>query len=472
MKKPALHWQIIIALLFGTVYGILFSTQYKLNEKSFSKLEYRIDDKELTQALKKIENKTFSNKADFKNSLIVECQISEEIITKYFGTISNLAYYNPPVKAISWMGDIFLRGLKMLVIPLIICSIVTGIINLGQDSSLGRLGLKTIAYYLSTSTFAILTGLLAVGIFRPGKGFEFAGTLSLENLKLQQKSLWDILIEIVPENIFQSLAENHLLSVIFLSVIVGVFITRLNEKQGKILIDFFNASFELFMKITMFIILLAPLGIFGLIAKVAADQENFLNLALELGKFSLAAMSAILFHAFITMPLMVKFIGRSKPFRHFQNMSTALLTAFSTTSSAATLPLTIKNVQEKSGVSGKISNFTLPMGATVNMDGTAIYICVVVMFIAQVYGLEMGFKQQLFVLITALLTSIGTAAIPMASLVIITLILTALGLPVEGIALILPVDRILDMFRTATNVWSDSCGAVIIARSEGEKLKI
>ena len=174
----------------------------------------------------------------------------------------------------------------------------------------------------------------------------------------------------------------------------------------------------------------------------------------------------------VTLPLLTYLFGRNNPVRHFNNMISALLTAFSTASSAATLPLTMSNVKEKSGVSEKIANFTLPIGATVNMDGTAIYITAVVMFIAQITGMEMGLKEQLIILLTAVLTSIGTAAIPMASLVIITIILNIFGLPFEMIAIILPADRILDMLRTSVNVWSDSCGAVIIAKSEGEKLKV
>jgi Na+/H+-dicarboxylate symporter len=181
---------------------------------------------------------------------------------------------------------------------------------------------------------------------------------------------------------------------------------------------------------------------------------------------------ALVIHAFITLPLVTRFIGKAKPWKHFNNMKTPLLTAFSTSSSNATLPLTIQAVEDNSGVSNKISSFTLPLGATINMDGTALYECVAVMFIAQAYGVELSFMQQVVVVITALLASIGAAGIPMAGLVMITIILTVVGLPLEGVGLILAVDRILDMFRTATNVWSDSCGAVVIAKSEGEELNV
>lgn len=264
------------------------------------------------------------------------------------------------------------------------------------------------------------------------------------------------------------MANNEFLSVIFFSIVAGIYITKTENKHQILLTDFFNAFFDLFMKITMLVIKLAPYGIFGLIVKVVAEQEDFGNMVVKLGSFMLTVILAILIHAFITLPLIVKFIGKAKPFKHFNNVKTTLLTAFSTASSAAALPLNMKETHEKSGVSNKITNFTLPIGATVNMDGTAIYIAAVVMFIAQAQGTELGIKEQIIILITALLSSIGTAAVPMASLVIITIILEVLGLPIEMMALILPVDRILDMFRTATNVWSDSCGAVVIAKSEKE----
>jgi len=226
------------------------------------------------------------------------------------------------------------------------------------------------------------------------------------------------------------------------------------------------------MKITMFIIKFTPIGIFGIVVKVVADQDDLLNLISRMGLYMGTVLLALGIHAFITLPLIVKMIGKARPLKHFSNMSTPLLTAFSTSSSGATLPLTMTAVEENSGVSNKITSFTLPLGATINMDGTALYECVAALFIAQAYGVDLSVGQQVIVVITALLASIGAAGIPMAGLVMITVILTAVNLPLEGVGLILAVDRILDMFRTATNVWSDSCGAVVIAKSEGEVLNV
>jgi Na+/H+-dicarboxylate symporter len=381
-------------------------------------------------------------------------------------------FMKPLVPYVGWMGDIFLRMLKMIVIPLVLTSIISGIASIGEEGHFGRLGIKTIIYYIATSSFAIVTGLIFVNIIRPGEGVDISGIENMQKISMGEQSLSDVLINIVPDNLFASLVNNELLSVIFFAILAGVFLAKLKSNHRKLLVNVFEGGFELFMQITMFVIKLAPFGIFGLIVKVVAEQEDFGGLIVKLGSFMLAVLLAIFVHSFITLPLITKFIGKSNPLKHFQNMSTPLLTAFSTASSAAALPLTMKDVHEKSGVSEKITNFTLPIGATVNMDGTAIYISAVVMFIAQAQGATMGLKEQFIILVTALLTSIGTAAIPMASLVIITIILDLLGLPFELMALILPVDRILDMFRTATNVWSDSCGAVVIAKSEGEELKV
>jgi Na+/H+-dicarboxylate symporter len=265
------------------------------------------------------------------------------------------------------------------------------------------------------------------------------------------------------------MAKGEILPVIFFAILFGYFITRVTSEYKDSLSNFFNAVFEVMMKITLFIIKFTPLGIFGIVsAEVARNSEQLGQIAGSLAIYSLCVIAGLLLHALISLPLLVRIIGKARPFTHLQNMATPLLTAFSTSSSSATLPLTMEALEYNSGVSNKISSFTLPLGATINMDGTALYECVAAMFIAQAYGVELSFIQQMLVVVTALLASIGAAGIPMAGLVMITVVLTAVGLPLEGIGLILAVDRILDMIRTTVNVWSDSCGAVIIARSENE----
>jgi len=390
------------------------------------------------------------------------------VLAIFYGLYAN----EQAIGYVSWMGDVFLRALKMLIIPLIISSLISGIANIGSGSSLGRLGLKTITYYVSTSLLAIITGQILVNIIRPGVGADLNFSGKVEGLVENQRTLGETLIQMIPENIFQAFNNNEMLSIIFFAVLFGFFVTKADNKNKEVLKKAFNAIFEVMMKITMFVIRFTPLGIFGIVAKVVSEQEDLGALVSRMSLYMGTVIIALIIHFFITLPLILRFVGKAKPLRHMRNMSTPLLTAFSTSSSGATLPLTITAVEKNSGVSNKISSFTLPLGATINMDGTALYECVAAVFIAQAYGVELTMVEQGVIVITALLASIGAAAIPMAGLVMITVILTAVGLPLEGVGLILAVDRILDMFRTCTNVWSDSCGAVIIAKSEGENLKV
>ncbi len=383
-------------------------------------------------------------------------------------------YYVPQgVPYVAWMGDIFLRALKMIIIPLIFSSIISGVTSMGQGSNLGRMGIKTLGYYLATSTLAIVTGLLFVNIIKPGVGIDLGLSQSVEGLVENTGSVKDILYRLIPDNIVNAMSQGTILSVIFFAVIFGFFITKVETKYQQSLTTFFESIFEVMMKMTLFIIKFTPLGIFGIVAKeVARNSEQLLNIAGSLGIYMLTVVLGLLVHAFIILPLIVKYIGKGDPIAHFKNMATPLITAFSTSSSSATLPLTMEALEHKSGVSNKITSFTLPLGATINMDGTALYECVAAMFIAQAYGVDLSILQQALVVFTALLASIGAAGIPMAGLVMITVVLTAVNLPLEGVGLILAVDRILDMLRTSVNVWSDSCGAVTIAKSEGEKTNV
>ncbi|WP_175579293.1 dicarboxylate/amino acid:cation symporter [Maribellus luteus] len=383
-------------------------------------------------------------------------------------------YYVPEgIKYTAWMGDIFLTALKMVIVPLILSSIISGVTSMGNGKNLGRLGGKTILYYVSTSTLAIFTGLILVNVIRPGVGIEMGFSQTVEDLSEKAGSVNDILMRIVPANIFESMAKGDILPIIFFAIIFGVFITKVNDKYKESLTTFFEAVFEVMMKMTMFIIQFTPLGIFGIVSReVARNAENLADIAGGMAVYMLTVVLALAIHAFVTLPLIVRFIAKAKPFLHLKNMATPLLTAFSTASSSATLPLSMEAVEHKSGVSNKITSFTLPLGATVNMDGTALYECVAAMFIAQVYGIDLSFVEQLLIVVTALLASIGAAGIPMAGLVMLTVILTAAGLPLEGIGLILAVDLPLDMMRTTINVWSDSCGAVTVARSENEETNV
>ncbi|HAS39202.1 MAG TPA: dicarboxylate/amino acid:cation symporter [Microscillaceae bacterium] len=484
MKKIALHWQILIALVLGVVVGIQLTPTYEVTKDAVSKLQaVKVFDKttkkkqhietSVIENLKKLEGKDFHNDHVFETEL--KKTIGEENAAKYRKAILKETAFRP-VTYVSWMGDIFLRALKMVIVPLILSSIITGITNIGSGESLGRLGGKTLLYYLSTSILAITTGLFFVNILRPGVGAPTSSSGAVEGLDEARGSFGDTLMNMIPTNVFESLSTGKMLSIIFFAIMFGYFITQVQDRYKDLLNDFFNAVFEVMMKITMFIIKFTPLGVLGLVANTIAEQagdsQALGQMAGSLGVYMLTVILALGVHFFVTLPLIVKFIGKANPVAHLRNMASPLLTAFSTSSSSATLPLSMETVEHKSGVSNKVTSFTLPLGATINMDGTALYECVAAMFIAQAYGIELSIMQQVVVVMTALLASIGAAGIPMAGLVMISVILSAVGLPLEGLGMILAVDRILDMLRTTTNVWSDSCGAVIIAKSEKEELKV
>ncbi|GAP67953.1 Na?dicarboxylate symporter [Bacteroidales bacterium 6E] len=385
-----------------------------------------------------------------------------------------IGYYFPgAVEYLDWMGKMFLRGLKMVIIPLIFASIVSGVTSIGSGKSLGRIGLKTITYYISTSLLAILTGLILVNIIKPGVGIEMGFQESVTSLSTESGKINDILIRMIPENLIDSMAKGDILPIIFFAILFGFFITQVADSYKQPLTNFFEGLFEVMMRLTMFIIRFTPLGILGIVSgEVARNSDKLANLAGSMAIYMLTVIIGLTIHAVITLPLILRLVARVKPIKHIRNMATPLLTAFSTVSSSATLPLTMEAVEHKSGVSNKISSFTLPLGATINMDGTALYECVAAMFIAQAYGIDLSFTEQMIVVFTALLASIGAAGIPMAGLVMITVVLTAVDLPLEGVGLIIAVDLILDMMRTTVNVWSDSCGAVTIARSEGEETNV
>jgi Na+/H+-dicarboxylate symporter len=355
----------------------------------------------------------------------------------------------------------------MIIVPLILFSITTGVASVGSSGNLGRLGLKTMGYYIISTLIAIVTGFILVTTIKPGVGAELGFKTSVDEISA---------VSDIPTNIIDALAQGQMLAIIFFAILFGFFITKIHEKPQQLLMDVFNAALDVIMKITLFVIKFTPLGIFSITAKVISQQVQLGNEISEvisrLGLYFITVLAGLFFHGLVTLPLSVKLLGRANPIKHFKNMATPLLTAFSTSSSNATLPLTMEAVEDNDGVSNKIASFTLPLGATVNMNGTALYECVAVIFIAQAYGINLTFGQQMIVIFTALLAAIGAAGIPMAGMVMMAVVLKAVGLPLEGIGLILAVDRILDMFRTTINVYGDTCAAVIIAKSEGETLKV
>ncbi|MFQ5650223.1 MAG: dicarboxylate/amino acid:cation symporter [bacterium] len=385
-----------------------------------------------------------------------------------FGFLSRGLHFESFVTdKVALLGTVFLRGLRMIIVPLIVSSIISGVTSIGSAQNLGRLGLKTFVYYVTTSLLAILTGLFLVNLIEPGVAAEVGLRATPGQLAANAQKLGDTILGIIPTNPLRAMVEGKMLPTIFFSLLFGFFITQAPSPYKQQLTDVFQGIFEVMMKLTHFIIRFTPIGVFALMSKTIA--ETGFDVILPLATYMITVTAGLAVHAFVTLPVLLFFVARVNPIAHAQAMSAALLTAFSTSSSSATLPLTMKCIEENAGASNKVSSFVLPLGATINMDGTALYECVAAMFIAQVYGIDLSFGQQAIVVFTALLASIGAAGIPMAGLVMITVILSAVGLPLEGVGLILAVDRILDMMRTAVNVWSDSSGTAIIAKSEGEK---
>jgi proton glutamate symport protein len=381
------------------------------------------------------------------------------------------------VGACAFVGELFLRALKMLVVPLVVTSIVTGVAGIGSVQGFGRLGLKTLTYYVLTTLIAALLGLCLVNIIHPGVSGTSSGRAVPEITadakarltQMQGRGLADVAMvfqRFIPDNVVKSAVEGDMLGLIFFSLVFGYFITRLPAERHTLLMGLFQGIYDVMILITDVVMRFAPLGVFALVAKVVATTglDAFRQVAL----FAVTVLTGLLLHMFGVLSLLLRMLAGVNPWRHVRAMVPAILTAFSTASSSATLPMTMECVEKRAGVSNRTASFVVPLGATVNMNGTALYECVAAIFIAQCYGVSLSFTAQFTVVLLAVVTSIGVPGVPAASLVAIVIILNAVGLPAEGIGLILAVDRVLDMCRTVVNIYGDACGAVIIARSEGE----
>lgn len=382
----------------------------------------------------------------------------------FLGIMAGVIFGEDIIPLAKPLSEIFLRLLRMAIIPLVITSVTSAVVQVGSAYGLGRMGIKTLAYYVFTSLMAIITGQVLVNVFKPGVGADIGLEEAPESIQAVERGLGEILINIIPENPVASAASGDVLPVIFFSILFGYFITLLKKEQKNLLGNFFNAAFEAMMKMTTFVIWSAPIGVFGIIAEIVANTG--FSAFKSLGFYFIIVLAGLAIHMFFTLPMLLWSVGKINPVKHYRGMLPAIFTAFSTCSTIVTLPLTMKAVTEHSGASKRAAGFVLPIGATMNMDGTALYECVATIFIAQVYGFDLSLGAQITVAITAVLASIGAASIPMSGMVMMSIILGAVGLPLEGVALILAVDRILDMFRTTANVFSDSCGAVIISRLE------
>lgn len=374
------------------------------------------------------------------------------------------------------LGKIFINALTLIVVPLVSTSIITGIANIAGEPAFKRLGLKTFVFYLLTSFIAILIGIFLVNLIEPG--YSFTGTkpavesVTLTNLEQQLEQsgshrVANLFLDIVPPNIIAAFSKGNMLGLIFFSLLFGYALSRIEPGPSAAVLNFCQGFFQATLKITHIIMKFLPLGVFFLVAKVFA--ETGLDSLRSVSYFFMTVIAGLLAFFFIALPLLLKFVGRVNPIQHFRAMAPALITAFSTSSSSASLPITLNCVEKRVGVSKKITSLVIPLGTSINLSGSALYEAVAALFVAQAYGIHFTFWTQLLFAFITLVTSMGVAGVPSGSLVAIIVILKAMGLPIEGIALFIAADRILDMCRTTVNVFSDSCCAVLVARSEGEK---
>jgi len=374
-------------------------------------------------------------------------------------------YFGRSMESVEWIGTLFLTALKMLIIPLIVAAVITGITSIGDVSKLGRIGAYTVLYYTSTTAIAVLVGLVLVNIIQPGSGITELSSAVPDSVSGREATgITDIVLSLVAPNIVGAAADNgRLLAVIVFCLFFAAALTTVGER-GSTLVNFFDALNEVMMKLVIWFMNLSPLGVFALIAsslgKTGGGQAFWDQLA-SVGWYIITVAAGLSVHFVVLLGILHYFTRRGGTY--LVRMLRALITAFGTASSSATLPLTMECSLE-AGVDRRAVKFVLPLGATVNMDGTALYEAVAVMFIAQAYGVDMSFTQQVIIFITATLAAIGAAGIPQAGLVTMIIVLSAVKLPMEGIGLLLAVDWFLDRMRTTVNVWGDSVGAAVVEK--------
>lgn len=388
------------------------------------------------------------------------------IVGAILGVLGGL-YLGDFFLSISFIGTIFLNALKMVMIPLIVASMIVGVTSIGDISKLGKTTGKTMLFYLVTTGFSVLIGLILVNIFRPGDGVESFGAYIPDLVANSQgRSFIDVIVGMIPPNIIKAASEGKVLPLIVFSLLFGSVLTTIGEK-GRPVIAFFEGLNAAIMKLVSLIIYFAPVGVMALIGGIVAENRDSIDeLISSLAWYSFTVIFGLLIHATIILPLILKMFGKRSPFQYFKNMGQALATAFTTASSSATLPITMECIEEKNKIDKRAASFVLPLGATINMDGTALYEAVAAMFIAQIYGIDLSLGSQVVIFLTATLASIGAAGIPHAGTVTMVFVLSAVGLPLEGIGLIWAIDWFLDRCRTTVNVWGDSVGAAVIAETK------
>jgi Na+/H+-dicarboxylate symporter len=383
-------------------------------------------------------------------------------------------YFVPEsLAATSFIGTLFLRILFLLIVPIIVVSMLAGIFQFEDFSQLGSIGLRTVTYYVATTALAVATGLILVNILTPGMNTD---SRSRENVQIEERDhstapsptggLKEVVLKIIPANVVSAASEGNVLGLIFFTTMLAIALLAQGDACTTYIKPIVDTTFNALIWLVDYAMLIAPFGVFGLVSATVSDavaNNMIATTGIEIGRYFITVLAGLLFHGCVTLPIILMFFGIS-PRRFAAAMLPALTTAFSTASSTATLPLTIESLTDRGGVPNRIASFVAPLGATVNMDGTAIYEAVAAIFIANMYGVDLTFGQQFVIFLTATFSAIGAAGIPGAGLIMMTLVLDSVGLPAAGIGLIVGVDRVLDMFRTSINVWGDSIGAAIVAK--------
>ena len=387
------------------------------------------------------------------------------IILNFSKEYSFILYNFVTENILSTGGEIFLRALKMLVVPIVFCSLICGICNLKDFTSLGRISIKTISFYIFTTSIAISIAILLASIVNPGESFK-SQIISNEIEINSAPKISEILINIIPLNPFESLVKGNMLQVIFFALLIGSAIS-ISKSKGKSANDFFISLNEVILQALQIIMIFAPFGIFCLISNTFATQG--LEMILELGKYFFTVVIVLFIHMFFIYGSLIKILSKISPIYFFKNIKECIFFAFSTSSSSATIPITLRNVTENLKVKKKVASFTIPLGSTINMDGTAIMQGVATVFIANIYAQDLFLVDYLTIILTATLASIGTAGVPGVGLIMLGMVLTQVGLPLEGIAIVMGVDRLLDMLRTSVNVSGDATISFLIDQSENSK---
>ena len=502
LKLPSLQTQIVFALIAGAIFGAFFNVQqnllqinYTLNGRiqsvwieEWEKVEFLVEEKETIDTIsygsksqleiiatsRKLSKE--GKKFDLKISNFILPDKEKEIDFKEFHSIASIKKERTVATSIKWMGDIFIRLLNMIAIPLVLASLIVGAASLGDVKKFARIGGKTMGFYIITTAIAITIGLIAANTVKPGERMAEETKNRLMSVyqedfqeKIQTQFEFDFgreITNIIPKNPIEAMASSNMVQIVFFAVMIGLILTMISREKAAPVLNFFDGLSDAMIKMVDIIMIIAPIGVFALIASTVS--EFGFEILETLIWYTLVVVFGLFIHTFGTYAILLRLLTKVKISTFYKAIRRAQTIAFSTSSSAATLPVTMECCQENLGISKSITSFVLPLGATINMDGTALYQGVAAVFIAQVFGFDLTLSQQLTIVFTAVLASIGTAPVPGVGIIMLIIILKSVGIPQEGIALILGVDRILDMCRTITNITGDSLAAAFIASTENE----